>query len=518
MLVRVAALFVAFAWLAATSAQAQIIPSTTATRLEAASPLNVAVQYGDHVTMLVKTLDSGGQAIGGQGVLLSATCGSLNPISTFSDPSGLAFIGWNAPSGPVPSGVCFITVVLNSGSAALTFGAYLPGTPVPPPGAQVLGSSPNGGKILVSMTSTDISCGFGGAGTLLASFGDSRPSSLPAPLPVEGATPHGTVSVNVRTCGSTSKATTFMIDLPSAVPPTAQWWSYGPSPDNSVAHWYPIPADIAGNRVSFSLTNGGYGDTDGKGGPSVSNFGMLVIPGGEMQDLWWSGVAENGWGMTIVQHRDVLFANMFVYDAQGNPTWYVMPSGTWNADHTAYTGSLYLPKGSPYFAYDVSKFQIGASVGTATITFAGLNSATFQYTINGTSGSKVITRLPFGPKDAPLDRPWGDLWWAGLAQNGWGLVLSQQYSTLFGLWFTYDANGKATWFVMPNVDFVFRDTYRGNIYRPEGPAWLGVPYDPTRHRTVQVGTFTLRFSGDGATFDYTIDGKSGSVPISRIPF
>jgi len=126
--------------------------------------------------------------------------------------------------------------------------------------------------------------------------------------------------------------------------------------------------------------------------------------------------------------------------------------------------------------------------------------------------------MPFGPVAPPTDKPLGDLWWAGLAQNGWGLVLSQQHATLFGLWFTYDANGKATWFVMPNVEFVSKDTYRGNIYRPEGSAWLGATYDPSRHKTVQVGTFNLRFSGEGATFDYTVEGKPGSIPISRIPF
>jgi len=45
-----------------------------------------------------------------------------------------------------------------------------------------------------------------------------------------------------------------------------------------------------------------------------------------------------------------------------------------------------------------------------------------------------------------------------------------------------------------------------------------VPYDVSRHKVNEVGTFRYRFSGDGATFDYTVDGKSGSIPISRLPF
>jgi len=94
----------------------------------------------------------------------------------------------------------------------------------------------------------------------------------------------------------------------------------------------------------------------------------------------------------------------------------------------------------------------------------------------------------------------------------------QQYSSLFGLWFTYDANGKPTWFVMPSGSWVVKDDWQGKIYRADGPPWLGVPYDVSRHKVNEVGTFRYRFSGDGATFDYTVDGKSGSISLTRIPF
>lgn len=60
--------------------------------------------------------------------------------------------------------------------------------------------------------------------------------------------------------------------------------------------------------------------------------------------------------------------------------------------------------------------------------------------------------------------------------------------------------------------------YNGKVYRPEGPAWPGVPYDASRHRTVEVGTFYLRFEGEGATFGYAADGRTGETALSRIPF
>jgi len=251
---------------------------------------------------------------------------------------------------------------------------------------------------------------------------------------------------------------------------------------------------------------------------SISDLGMVAVPNGPLQDLWWSGPGENGWGMSLVQHRDVLFGNMFVYDSQGNATWYVMPSGSWDSTNTTYTGDLYQPKGAPFYQYDGAKFDIGASVGTAKITFTDVNNASFDYTISGVAGHKSITRVLFGPQNPPTDTPHGDLWWAGSAQNGWGIAVLQQYSTLFALWYTYDENGKPTWFVMPGGSWAMKDDYRGDIFQASGPPWLGVPYDLSRYRLTDVGTFRFLFSGDTATFDYAISGKSGSIPLTKIPF
>jgi hypothetical protein len=279
-----------------------------------------------------------------------------------------------------------------------------------------------------------------------------------------------------------------------------------------------IPSTVNGSKITFNITDGDIGDDDLMMNGSISDLGMVAIPNGALQDLWWSGPGENGWGMSLVQHRDVLFGNMFVYDSQGNATWYVMPSGSWNADHTIYTGSLYQPKGAPFFQYDTTKFDIGASVGTATITFTDMNDASFDYTINGTAGHKSITRVQFGVPGSTTDVPHGDLWWAGSAQNGWGIAVLQQYTALFALWFTYDENGKATWFVMPSGSWTAKDDYSGVIFKAAGPPWLGVPYDLSRFQLTNVGTFRFLFSGDTATFTYTLDGHSGTIPLSRIPF
>ena len=384
---------------------------------------------------------------------------------------------------------------------------------MPPSFTSATGNLPDGGTLAVTVSSTSVAtCALGAA-----SFPDLAATSTPAPQRV--AFPYPPIEFRANNCG-TNGAVAVDVDVPVALPTTAQWWIYGPTPENRAPHWYPVPAAVNGNRISFTIFDGGLGDVELAADGSVKSFGMLVFPGGVMQDLWWAGPAENGWGLSLVQHRDILFGNIFAYDANGAPTWYVMPSGSWDASHSVYTGALYLPKGSPYYAYDVSRFDVGASVGTARLAFSDLNHAAFDYTINGVAGHKDLTRVPFGPQGPPTDVPLGDLWWAGPAQNGWGIPLLQQFTSLFGLWFTYDAAGKATWFVMPSGDWIFRGDYRGKIYRVVGPPWLGVPYDASRHHTIEAGTFRFLFSGSGdtATFDYSVDGHTGSIPLSRIPF
>jgi hypothetical protein len=250
-------------------------------------------------------------------------------------------------------------------------------------------------------------------------------------------------------------------------------------------------------------------------------FKVTVAAGGpdNYQDLWWSGAQENGWGISIVQHRDILFSELFIYDNAGNPQWVVMPGGSWNAAFTQFTGPVFIPTGSYFGAYDASRHSVGPQVGTVTLDFAGHGNATLSYTINGVSGTKSITRIAFGPADStPVGSYW-DLWWGGTAQNGWGIAINQQYRTIFSLWYTYDRDGHATWFVMPGGAWTGANTYSASAYRASGPPWLGVPYDVSRHSLAPVGNVTVTFTdAQNAVMTYTIDGVSGTNALTRVPF
>ena len=238
--------------------------------------------------------------------------------------------------------------------------------------------------------------------------------------------------------------------------------------------------------------------------------------GTAVKDLWWAGDSENGWGMSITQHRDTLFVVFYVYDAAGNPVWYVMPGGSWNATRNAYSGSLYHPQGAPFSSYTPSQFVVGASVGTATLSFASNTAATVNFTINGVNGSKSITRQPIatGASRARFD----DLWWGGSAENGWGLNVSQQAEVLFAVWYTYDPSGTARWYVIPGGSWS-NSRFTGDVYTTRTSGWLGVAYQASSLAVTAAGTMSLTFlDQDTAILGYTLQGVTQSKPLSRQPF
>jgi hypothetical protein len=196
-----------------------------------------------------------------------------------------------------------------------------------------------------------------------------------------------------------------------------------------------------------------------------------------------------------------------------------MPGGSWDAGFTTFTGALYVPSGSWFGAYDASRLNAGPSVGTATITFTGASTATLAYTINGVSGQKSISRQPFGVPDATPVATYGDLWWGGTSQNGWGVAISQQYRTLFSVWYTYDQAGRTVWYVIPGGAWTSTNTFTGNAYRTTGSPWLGATYNPGALQSTAAGTVTFTFHDrDNATMSYTVDGVTQNKSITRQPF
>jgi chitinase len=116
-------------------------------------------------------------------------------------------------------------------------------------------------------------------------------------------------------------------------------------------------------------------------------------PATALSDIWWNP-AENGWGVSITNQNNAIFAVWFTYGADGKVTWYPMPGGTWNGN--TYTGTLYRTSSSAWLgaAYDASKLKATA-VGTMSFRFVDGNTADMTYTVDGVTQTKTITRQPY---------------------------------------------------------------------------------------------------------------------------
>lgn len=242
------------------------------------------------------------------------------------------------------------------------------------------------------------------------------------------------------------------------------------------------------------------------------------IGGVNYTDLWWFGQTYNGTGISIIEHHDVLFATWYMYDANGEGSWFVMPGGAWNATHTLFSGAMYATVGAPFDNYSPPATLLQA--GTLSLQFSDKSNGTLSYVLTtGQSGAIAMTRQPFGAVVAPTHLDYSDLWWGGTAQDGWGLTLNQHYDTLVAIWYTYGLDGKPVFYFIPDGTWTNGTTISGAIYATTGTPF-GLPYNAVQFGIGTVGNATFSFSdASHATFTYTIDGiATQSKPVVRQAF
>ncbi|HET9578186.1 MAG TPA: hypothetical protein VFP44_10195 [Usitatibacter sp.] len=119
------------------------------------------------------------------------------------------------------------------------------------------------------------------------------------------------------------------------------------------------------------------------------------------QDLWWNP-DEAGWGVNLTHQGKVLFATLFVYDANGNPQWYVMSAGGEGANRLTYSGALYQTRGPVFNASPWTGTTV-TPVGNMSFAFTDGSHGTLTYTVNGVTVTKDITRQVFASPATDCD-------------------------------------------------------------------------------------------------------------------
>ena len=127
--------------------------------------------------------------------------------------------------------------------------------------------------------------------------------------------------------------------------------------------------------------------------------GIADTGGADFTDLWWNP-DESGWGVSITQHGNNVYARIFVYDDQGLPLLLSVPGVTFLNPHN-FSGIVQMT-GGPWFGttpFDPSQV-VRTTAGSASFSFSDANHGRLTYNVNGAVVSKAITRLEFA---APSD-------------------------------------------------------------------------------------------------------------------
>ena len=162
------------------------------------------------------------------------------------------------------------TATLTIGGVSGAFDVTTLAVPVPTTSYTAL-SATGSGSITASFTGGGAGCGYAiGQYILLADHAASPPTGT---APAGVSFPHGLFNFTASGCAE-GATLTITVSYQQVLPPGTIYWKYGSTAGNISAHWYQLPAVIAGNTVIFSITDGGLGDDD------LTANGTIVDPGG----------------------------------------------------------------------------------------------------------------------------------------------------------------------------------------------------------------------------------------------
>lgn len=123
-------------------------------------------------------------------------------------------------------------------------------------------------------------------------------------------------------------------------------------------------------------------------GDSASRAGLQ-----NHSDLWWNPL-ESGWGLTLAEQGDVLFALWYTYGEGGREQW-LSAARMLRQPDGSFAGALQRPQmGTPLPLIDgpATDFPI-ADVGSATVRFSDGENGVFSYNVDGLVESKRIRRF-----------------------------------------------------------------------------------------------------------------------------
>jgi hypothetical protein len=198
---------------------------------------------------------------------------STNGGVTFTNVAGATSATFTHSAPLSENGYQYRAVFTNACGTATTAAATLTVTP----SRSFTGPTPGGGgDATVSFSTGDSGCTFITSGWIPLSGGAGSPPAGSAPSGF--SFPYGLFDFAVEGC-SLGATLNFTLTMPSALPPGTVYWKYGPTSSQPAPHWYELPATITGNTITFSITDGGLGDSSPTPDGNIVDQGGPGIPG-----------------------------------------------------------------------------------------------------------------------------------------------------------------------------------------------------------------------------------------------
>ena len=185
-------------------------------------------------------------------------------------------------TGALPSGITFNTATCTLSGSSLAMGTYpltfTASNGVGSDAAQSFMLTVGAATSFTGPTTTGTGAATatftgGGAGCTFTGTQFIDVAAVANPPPGGANFPHGLFNFSTQGC-TVGGELTITITYPQALPAGAVLLKYGRTSANPVTHWYTHPATIAGNTVTYRVTDGGQGDED------LAQDGSITDPAG----------------------------------------------------------------------------------------------------------------------------------------------------------------------------------------------------------------------------------------------
>ncbi len=244
---------------------------------------------------------------------------------------------------------------------------------------------------------------------------------------------------------------------------------------------------------------------------------------GKRSETWWVP-SESGWGLTVFDQGNLLAPTWYTYDSDGEPTWFLV-SGAFPQGGGRYTGTVLRLTGTPYDRIDGPAAASFTEAGSMSLDYLGEDRLLFGYAVDGFSQSKSLQRFAFGARgfvcstspdgDRSRAHNYTDLW-TGI-EGGWGVGFLHLDDLLVAVWYTYDLDGEAVFFVISS-NRQPDGSYAGPVFRQRnGTPFSAIDGSNPSPGADEVGSARFVFAdGQSATFSFDVGGVQRSHGITRL--